>query len=48
MWPGDKALNMNDDEIRKKCGGARINMTWRTIVKHLNGCAIKQKEECYD
>ena len=35
VWPGDDVENVHIDD--DKCQGERINLTWRTIVRHLDG-----------
>ena len=35
VWPGDDVENVHIDDDR--CQGERINLTWRTIVRHLDG-----------
>lgn len=35
VWPGDDVENVHIDYDR--CHGQRINLTWRTIVRHLDG-----------
>ena len=37
VWPGDSKQHVDDERTR----GERINLTWRTIVQHLDG-----SEEC--
>ena len=38
VWPGDSQEHMDDPFVQ----GERINLTWRTIVQHLDG----SEEEC--
>jgi alkylated DNA repair dioxygenase AlkB len=35
VWPGDDIENVHTEDDR--CQGERINLTWRTIVRHLDG-----------
>ena len=35
VWPGDDVENVHTED--KKCRGERINLKWRTIVRHLDG-----------
>jgi len=44
VWPGDDDNSKEHDDL---CQGERINLTWRTIVKHLdsNGSSTSIEEE---
>ena len=48
IWPGDddnNSIEYNDDDL---CQGERINLTWRTIVKHLGSGGSSSIEEVED
>ncbi|OEU12068.1 hypothetical protein FRACYDRAFT_244294 [Fragilariopsis cylindrus CCMP1102] len=48
IWPGDdddNSIDYNDDDL---CQGERINLTWRTIVKHLGSGGSSSIEEVED
>lgn len=42
VWPGDS----KDYSDSKYCQGERINLTWRTIVKHLDGSEACRGRSC--